>query len=149
MPTATTEIEPASGNTNCLAGIRCPACGHEDSFLVTCAITVRLIDNGVDDDWAFKHGDGFEWGPTSPMHCTACGHQGTSSQFTIANQQPAVDEDEPDEDSCGFCHSSLDDGEGFDGFCGNCADLIESHLSGGHEDRGECPSCNGIEVVWT
>ena len=36
-------------------------------------------------------------------------------------------EDDDLEDSCSHCDASLDDGEGFDGYCGNCADVLESH----------------------
>lgn len=53
------------------------------------------------------------------------------------------------EDLCSFCHESLDDGEGYDGFCGTCADLIESHHSGNHSTHSQCPVCHGVSVVWT
>ena len=42
----------------------------------------------------------------------------------------AVVEDAPedeDEESCYECGASLDDGEGYDGLCGNCADAAEPH----------------------
>lgn len=31
-----------------------------------------------------------------------------------------------EECDCSHCGASLDDGEGFDGYCGNCADILES-----------------------
>lgn len=37
-------------------------------------------------------------------------------------------EDLDDEDVCAFCRASLDDGEGWDGYCGNCADRIAQGL---------------------
>lgn len=50
--------------------------------------------------------------------------------------------------TCAFCGEPTDDGEGYDGFCGTCADLIESHMSGNHVNHSQCPSCNGVEVHW-
>lgn len=73
-------------NTNCLDGIACPACGHEESFLVTCAIEIRLTDNGIDEDYAFKYGDGYEWDNTARIRCTKCDHTATVAAFTIPRQ---------------------------------------------------------------
>lgn len=37
-------------------------------------------------------------------------------------RQDDFDQGEPDEESCSECGSPTDDGEGWDGLCGNCAD---------------------------
>lgn len=41
------------------------------------------------------------------------------------------------------CNERNDDGEGWDGWCGNCADIVTQHEEGDHEDepRGDCPEC--------
>lgn len=60
------------------------------------------------------------------------------------------------------CDESLDDGEGFDGYCGNHADKIEGHNHGAHRPLGEtddegdettgpddeCPNCDGANITW-
>ena len=44
----------------------------------------------------------------------------------LTNADPAIaDDDDYDDDICP-CGASLDDGQGFDGYCGNCADRLES-----------------------
>ncbi|MDN5895396.1 MAG: hypothetical protein L0H93_15400 [Nocardioides sp.] len=70
-------------NVNCLAGIACPNCGHDEEFLITCTVQVRLTDYGVDDDYAFKHGDGFSWDDASPIECKECEHSGQVADFTV------------------------------------------------------------------
>ena len=37
-------------NTNCLEGIRCTKCGHEDSFKIKATVLVLVTDEGVTDD---------------------------------------------------------------------------------------------------
>lgn len=39
-----------------------------------------------------------------------------------------------DDDTCDTpgCHNSIDDGEGWDGYCGECADIMDSEY---HDDR--------------
>lgn len=76
-------------NHNCLVGISCPNCGQEDQFYVTCTLEVGLTDNGVDDDYAFKYGDGYSWGSTAPIRCGECDHTGKVSDFTAPAQQVA------------------------------------------------------------
>lgn len=76
-------------NTNCLAGLACPRCGHDRDFHIMCQITIRLTDNGIDDDYAFKYGDGFEWDDDSPIKCPACHHRATVNAFTLpAHRDP-------------------------------------------------------------
>jgi hypothetical protein len=55
-------------------------------------------------------------------------------------------------EACSFCEASLDDGEGYDGYCGACADLIEAHNEGEHASYArdaDCPNCNGADVTWS
>lgn len=72
-------------------------------------------------------------------------------------------QNEDDEDECVHCGESLDDGEGYDGYCGNCADRIEGHNVGNHRPVGkhnddgdeanghqdDCPNCLGAGIVWS
>lgn len=39
---------------------------------------------------------------------------------------PGVDEDIDEEDCCRECGASLEDNEGYDGLCGDCADRAET-----------------------
>ena len=64
-------------NTNCLEGWKCPKCGQEDEFRVTAVTTVRLIDNGIDDEEG-----GFEYNEDSPARCPECGVTSTVGYFT-------------------------------------------------------------------
>ena len=48
-------------------------------------------------------------------------------------EQP--DQDERDEDDCAICGIPLDDGEGWNGLCGNCADVQESLAPDDHDRR--------------
>lgn len=127
-------------NHNCLTGIACPSCGQEDEFFITCTIEVWMSDDGIDDDYAFKYGDGYEWDNAARIRCPECNHVNTVATFTTPRQDAAS--------TCSFCGEPADDGEGYDGFCGTCADLIEAHLGGNHSGRSQCPSCHGVEVHW-
>ena len=53
----------------------------------------------------------------------------------VENFQDASGDDDDDEDSCYQCGASLDDGEGSDGLCGNCADQAEAT---------RCPACGDL-----
>jgi hypothetical protein len=55
------------------------------------------------------------------------------------SRRTARGHDEDDEDVCSDpheegCRASLDDGEGFDGYCGNCADRLEDQGHWAHHD---------------
>ena len=64
-------------------------------------------------------------------------------------QFPGPEDDSADDDAgddvCAVedCDERLDDGEGYGGYCGHHADLIESHREGSHLDvrRGPSPDC--------
>lgn len=98
--------------------------------------------------------------------CEACGGPMHASTWGCVRPKPAsavqasptpTDDDEwdSDEDVCVVedCGESLNDGEGFDGYCGTHADKIESHSEGYHQAAeggpdADCPNCNGAGVVW-
>ncbi|MFS0885183.1 hypothetical protein [Aeromicrobium sp. 179-A 4D2 NHS] len=41
------------------------------------------------------------------------------------------------------CFELTDDGQGWDGYCGNCADIVSEHEEGDHIiPREDCPECN-------
>jgi hypothetical protein len=46
-------------NTNCLQGMRCPKCGHEDSFKIEVIAIVLVTDDGAEDlgnaEWDDHH----------------------------------------------------------------------------------------------
>lgn len=64
-------------NHNCLEGIRCPNCGHEDRF----NIEVRCFAEFTDDDCE-TYGDN-EWDEKSSIQCYECDHQGIIEEFCI------------------------------------------------------------------
>ena len=71
-------------NVNVLEGLRCPKCGSEDQFGITCLTVATVADDGIDE-----YGD-MEWEPTSGMSCQGyntdgnpCDFAGTVADFTI------------------------------------------------------------------
>ena len=71
-------ITKTSKNTNCLEGVECPKCGHEDKFFVYAKILVEVTDDGTED----AQGD-YEWDSGTYCECGECKHSGTLSDFTI------------------------------------------------------------------
>ncbi len=71
-------------NTNCLEGIRCPKCGHEDSFKVEATVLVRVEDDGVTDDLSESQFDVDHY-----CECDNCHYSGTIKDFTL----PAAKDD--------------------------------------------------------
>ena len=51
------------------------------------------------------------------------GYRELADQFGYSHDGP---EDDEDDDACADCGEPLDDGEGYDGYCGNCADKLEA-----------------------
>jgi hypothetical protein len=70
-------------NTNCLQGIRCPKCGHEDSFKIEATVLVLVTDDGTED---LGHS---EWDADYYCECDNCHHSGTIKDFQIENQEKA------------------------------------------------------------
>jgi hypothetical protein len=75
-------------NTNCLEGIRCPKCGHEDDFLIRCEVTCLVTDESAD---AADNCGGYEWDENSGTTCRDCGHQDILDEFMIENQKPTTE----------------------------------------------------------
>jgi hypothetical protein len=67
-------------NKNCLEGIRCPECGHEDGVLIAATIYVHVTDEGTEE------GGDTEWTDASYCECAGCKHAATVKDFTIENQ---------------------------------------------------------------
>jgi hypothetical protein len=65
------KITKTSRNTNCLRGMRCPKCGHNDSLNIEATCIFRVT------------ADGMELENTSSCECPNCAHQGTVADFTI------------------------------------------------------------------
>jgi sarcosine oxidase delta subunit len=70
-------------NTNCLEGIKCPACGNEESFRIAGTAIFTVTDDGTED-----HGD-IEWNDDSYAECTQCYRHGTLKDFTAAGAATA------------------------------------------------------------
>jgi hypothetical protein len=70
-------------NTNCLEGVRCPKCGHEDDFHIEAIVRLQVIDSGTED----LGGDHF-WDDESDCMCGNwdCDQQGPLREFRIENQ---------------------------------------------------------------
>jgi hypothetical protein len=64
--------------SNCLSGIRCPNCGHEDSFVIAVTGFVHVTDDG----WSEIPQDA-DWNDSSFICCEACQSTGTVQAFTI------------------------------------------------------------------
>lgn len=100
----------------------------------------------------------------APQNINDLGGDGFANVATENKTETDEDDDEDDEETCvdDDCDESLEDGEGFDGYCGNHADKIEGHNEGRHrpvgekDDEGddangpddECPNCGGAGIVW-
>lgn len=54
--------------------------------------------------------------------------------------------DELDEDGCAICGNPVDDGEGWNGLCGNCADVQESRADD-HDQRYDAMYSDRTEVA--
>ena len=65
-----------------VAELRCPKCGHEESFVIEVSECLLMFADGV-----VLHGDsGEEWGDWSYCRCHSCDHRGTVYQFRKAKQ---------------------------------------------------------------
>jgi hypothetical protein len=62
-------------NSNCLEGIRCPACGNNEVFHISTRSLATVTDEGVDD--ATDH----EWDDDSYTRCPECDEDGELSEF--------------------------------------------------------------------
>lgn len=72
-------------NTNCLAGVACPACGQEDEFAITVTVQVLMQDEGtVEVPW--KRDGELEYDDLSPAQCPVCDHGGLVGEFTTRGE---------------------------------------------------------------
>ena len=63
--------------------LRCPACGHDESFVIEAAECLLMFSDG-----SIFNGDcGMEWGNHSYCRCHECNHTGTVFQFRKDQQQ--------------------------------------------------------------
>ncbi len=70
-------------NTNCLEGVRCPACGNEDRFRIVGKALFTVTDEGTDE-----FGD-VEWDDDSFAECPDCGRDGPLKEFRSPPALPA------------------------------------------------------------
>jgi len=63
-------------NTNCLEGVKCPACGNEDDFRIEVTTMATVTDDGAEVD----HGD-MKWDSDSYAECATCAEYGPLSRF--------------------------------------------------------------------
>jgi hypothetical protein len=67
-------------NTNCLEGVKCPACGNEDRLLIAAHVIAEVTDDGADIA-SPKYGGGFEWDDDSYARCPECDREGALRDF--------------------------------------------------------------------
>ena len=66
-----------------IVDLRCPECGHEDSFVIEVSECLLMFEDGV-----VLHGDsGEEWGDSSYCRCHECCHRGTVYQFRKSRKE--------------------------------------------------------------
>jgi len=69
-----------------ISELRCPNCGHEQSFVIEVSECLLMFADGV-----VLHGDsGEEWGDWSSCRCHECCHRGTVYQFRKPKQEKEV-----------------------------------------------------------
>jgi hypothetical protein len=66
-----------NANVNCLEGIRCPACGNEDTFRIEVLTMATVTDDGTD----FQGHGGVDWDENSYAECATCLTHGKLSRF--------------------------------------------------------------------
>jgi hypothetical protein len=73
-----------NSNTNCLHGMRCPKCKSLEPFAIGITTTVRVFDDGTDDQLSDTH-----WDEHSYCECAGCLFAGTVKDCTIAQELAA------------------------------------------------------------
>jgi hypothetical protein len=64
--------------------MRCPKCGNEDQLDIQALHSIRVCDDGFDDN--VPNCGGHEYEPASPALCRACGRPGTIREFQTAGR---------------------------------------------------------------
>jgi hypothetical protein len=70
-------------NTNNLEGVKCPACGNEETFRIQITTMAEVTDDGAEAE----HGD-IEWDETSYAECANCYHHGRLLHFKAQGEAP-------------------------------------------------------------
>jgi hypothetical protein len=74
-------------NTNCLEGIKCPACGNEELFRIAATSMFTVTDDGTDD-----YAD-VQWDDDSYAECAECLRHGAVKDFKVRNAREAENAD--------------------------------------------------------
>ena len=64
-------------NENCLEGMKCPKCGNEDVFRISCEVVCKVTDEGAEG-----FGDTY-WDDESWCYCSHCEKEGKVKDFYI------------------------------------------------------------------
>jgi hypothetical protein len=70
-------------NTNCLEGVKCPACGNEDTFRIQITTMADVTDDGAE----VEHGE-MDWDEASYAECAQCCKHGKLSDFKLPDETP-------------------------------------------------------------
>jgi hypothetical protein len=62
-------------NVNCLEGMACPKCGHDERLCISCTTMAAFMDDGVDDTTDYEFTD------TSYCECSQCKYSATVADF--------------------------------------------------------------------
>lgn len=113
-------------NTNCLEGIRCPKCLHEDGFKISgwCVFDVT-------DECSSADGD-HEWDSESNCTCNECEYSADFSRFYVADQEPLS--------WCQNCEWLGIPVIGLEAI----PDLTQRIMPGEPVPSGECPDCGAL-----
>ena len=65
-----------------ISDLRCPKCGHTDSFVIEVSECLLMFEDGI----VLSGDSGEEWGDWSPCRCHECCHRGTVYQFRKAGE---------------------------------------------------------------
>lgn len=81
---------------------------------------------------------------SAPARVSA-GSGASSGQFApTQHAEPDLGLTVEDEESCSHCGQEAGGGDGYDGFCPSCADLVDAHDEGEHSTPNDrCPLCEG------
>ena len=69
----------SKANTNCLAGLRCPACGSREPFTIEATSSFLVFDTGTDEF------TGVEWDDGAACGCVVCSYRGKVANFRVGS----------------------------------------------------------------
>jgi len=73
-------MEREERNTNCLEGLRCPACASLGPYWIEVTTSIKYYDDGSDEV------QGGEWEDESPATCCNCGFCGVVGDLQVEDQ---------------------------------------------------------------